>query len=98
MSLGIDFKFLDEQGNVKGDIRRVGATSNYKQLNDLKFLSETLNEFINHPMPINLRQHSNRHMIEQKLWKYAVPHTVPEYMFDLETGQLLPNKFKKGTT
>lgn len=94
MSIGIDFEFLDKEGNVESNIRRIGATSNYDRINDLKFLSEILNEFINNPMCINLRQHSNKDMIEQKLWKYAVPHTVPEYMFDLETGQLLPNKFK----
>lgn len=95
MSIGIDFKFFDEQGNMESNVRRVGATYNYDQMNDLNFLSEILNEFINHPMRINTRQYSNRDMIQQKLWKYAVPRTVSDYMFDLETGQLLPNKFKQ---
>lgn len=95
MSIGIDFEFLDKEGKVVSNLRRIGATSNYDQINDLNFLGEILNKFINYEMPINMRQYSNRDMIEKKLWKYAVPHTVPEYMFDLETGQLLPNKFKQ---
>ena len=81
MSLRIDFRFLDKDGNFvsEGTI----SSSNYTDdLQSLNFLHKKLKDHLTHPMTI----------CRTKI-KYAVPVDVKSYMFDTDTFELLPNRF-----
>ena len=81
MSLRIHFDFLDEQGNFLYN-SPVISTWNLDRTDDLNFIYKELKKFIQHPM-----------IVHGSTIRYAVPKTVNSYMFDLQTFQLLPNKF-----
>lgn len=84
MSLGISFNFLDKDGNLVTYEPRIGGTSVGSDLGNLKFLDRTLRDYLSR---------KSVHQDRSK-WKYAVPLAVSDYMFDLETGELLKNNFK----
>ena len=90
MSIPLRFDILDETGSFICNTW-VTSTNNVEDIDNLNRLHEKLFEFLSQV---------NRGFIclREEAWenrRYAVPNTVREYMFDIKTGELLPNRFLK---
>lgn len=83
MSLQIDFNFYAEGGELISTCRYTSVTV-YDDYINLNVIHKRLFESFNHPMTLN-----------DPKWRYASPTHITSYMFDLQTGELLPNRFVK---
>ena len=81
MSLGVDFCIIDHQGNIIDGRLRVGGTYDSCCLRDLNFLHRELFRYFGDV---------KRNAVKGNA-KYAIPHFLPEYMFDLETKEMMTN-------
>ncbi len=86
MSIPVRFDFYDESGNLLSANRGFFTISYGQDPNNLTTL-------LKHMFRSDIQDH--RKYIHRDV-KYAVPLSVPDYMFDLEQlGYPLPNKFKE---
>lgn len=86
MSLRIDFDFYDSEGKILNSGVPYCSVSNYNDYTNLNVIHKNFFENYNHPMTLR------RHDLDMC---YASPSHIMEYMFDLKTGELLPNRFLK---
>lgn len=83
MALKLDFRFLDKDGNFLYQTSIHYATY-IDDMQNLNFLHKKLKEHLTDPM-----------IIHRTAIKYAVPVAVKDYMFDTDTFELLPNRFRQ---
>lgn len=84
MSIGVYVRLLDQHGVLKRRLR-VSGTWDWENLGNLNFIHRELFEFVDHPM-------TDVGDLDGSF--YAVPEEADDYMFDMKTRGLLPNRFK----
>ncbi len=87
MSIPVRFDWYSESGELLVENRGFFTISYGQDPTNLTQLAERIAE-----CPISEHQHYRHPRV-----RYAVPHSAPDYMFDLQNVYLYPNRFKDKT-
>ena len=83
MSIPLSFDMLDSSGNVLALNVRLSSITLLCDVYNLNRIHEELFDTLNNPM-----------ILYDHNWAYAIPCQLYDYMFDLNTHELCPNKWK----
>lgn len=84
VAMSLYFDFYNEDGEVVASDVLMSSVILLCDYDNLNIIHKKFYEVYNHPM-----------VVKNETWRYASPRHIMDYMFDIKTGELLPNRFLK---